>query len=237
MRAMCIHCLSLERLEPPTNIVSSQLIANPMWLQFHLVLKGQLAALCRRGRKTNLKSCSQVKPKREGLLESHVANVESPVITTRHVKVHLLQTKELLQGTIQELVVQQLTKRQKRLMCLNQLHKNRSRDYFIFIRMLFERILLFQAGAFGIAQPQVPSTFHGPSATNMTTGTMPQTIWNGLNAQASSRAKQPIIRPPHIVNPPIPSSTPPPIQPHQTVQGISHETMSAASEGTASRMF
>ncbi|XP_057731387.1 uncharacterized protein LOC130946606 [Arachis stenosperma] len=94
-----------------------------------------------------------------------------------------------------------------------------------------------QAGASGIAQPHVPLSFHGPLATNMTTETVPQTIWNGLNAQASTRAKQPIIRPPHIMNPPISSSTPPPIQPHQTLQGISHETMSAASEGTASRMF
>ncbi|RYR57456.1 hypothetical protein Ahy_A05g023191 [Arachis hypogaea] len=51
----------------------------------------------------------------------------------------------------------------------------------------------------------------------------------------SVRAKQPIIRPQYPA--PVQSSTPPPIPPPRPSQGVSVETIAAASEGTTSRMF
>ncbi|RYR77485.1 hypothetical protein Ahy_A01g001977 [Arachis hypogaea] len=66
--------------------------------------------------------------------------------------------------------------------------------------------------------------------------TLCQVVGNyGTSNLPSTRAKQPIIRPHHPTT--IHSSTPPPIPPPGTTRGVSAETVAAASEGTASRMF
>ncbi|MED6221136.1 hypothetical protein PIB30_051558 [Stylosanthes scabra] len=73
---------------------------------------------------------------------------------------------------------------------------------------------------------------------NMITTTQPS-LQGPVNFQApippSARAKQPIIRPhqPPLVQ----SSTPTPIPPPTTTEGVSAETMAAANKNTASMIF